>query len=542
MAELLFRPSQHPDLTFDDVFLVPSNATEELVKKATASGEWNELVGLESRAQREGATLEDIRLYRAKLLELAERYHIGNGFSRDEVDLTPPGGLSQTPIVIANMNNVSGKRMAESIAHVGGIAAIPQDKSNDEMREIIAYLRSRHPVYATAVQVSPQTKVHELRRLLAKRSHDTAVLVDQEGHFGGLICEADIPSGANEDLHIEPFIRRHALVTAQDGVTPLQAIEQMDREHVHFLPILRADGSVAGVLPKIDAAMRLRYQPTVDALNGGLRAIFTVGALNKNPIDRVQFLLDQGVQDILFDTAHFDQGIRSYRNVEQARELATRKGVELRLLAGNVVTREATRNILAAGAQFVKVGIGPGAMCTTRMQTGVGRPQVSTILECSEEAHKWGGLLIADGGIQHPRDAAIAIAAGADSVMVGSLFAGTYESPPPLERDEHGSFKVNYGMASTRASVLRTFGREARNAQEVFRETVGLRTEGISDGRVYLKPGRGSVASLQHHLLDGLASSMSYASARSIAEFQRRATIGLQTASGYREGEPKHAL
>lgn len=545
MAKLLFSPENHPELTYDDVFLVPHNDVEGRVLEMMGDAKTPEFEELRKAATGPDATFEILRSYRQEVLTYAEAHGIGEVFSRDDVDLTPRGGLANTPVIVANMNNVAGKRMAEAIARVGGIAAIPQDKSDKELKGIVQYLRSRHSVYETPVTVTPDTKVHDLRRLLGKRSHDTAVVENADGTFAGVISLRDLPEGINQDASVENHVRTddgngNDIVKAEDGISVSDAIKKMS--HVHYLPILNGDKKVVGVLPKIDAAMRLRYTSNLDSVNGGLRAIYTVGALNKNPLDRIRFLLDQGIKDILFDTAHFDQGIQPYRNLEKAADLAANKNVRLNLLAGNVVTREAVRNVILSGAKFVKVGIGPGAMCTTRIETGVGRPQLSAILECADEAKKHGGYVIADGGVQYPRDIALAIAAGADYVMLGSLFAGTYESPPDLQSDEKGSYKVNYGMASTRASVLRTIGRGQRKPMDIFRDIIGHRSEGISEGRVYLKKGKESVALLQHYLLDGPASSISYAAARSIPEFQQNAVIGLQTRSGFMEGLPKGSL
>jgi IMP dehydrogenase len=543
MAKLLFSPSDHPDITFDDVFLLPDNDVELEVLAKADDQEKALIEELKQKSSMPNCP-EDVpqchKAYRSALLDLAEKYNVGGSLSRDNVDLKPNGNLSNTPIVISNMNNVTGKRMAEAIARVGGIAAIPQDKSDKELTGIIDYLRNCHPVYETPIKLSEDAKIHEFRALLSKRSHGVAIVTDENGVFLGVLSKGDIPDGINSDLPVAPFVRKDNLVTAQSGIEPLEAIQLMESHHVSYLPIVNGGDQIIGVLPLMDAAMRLRYAPNVDPRNGGLRALYTIGALNKNPIDRLKFLLDNGVYDILFDTANFDQGIIPYRNLEKARSAAENKGVDINLMAGNVVTREATRNILAAGGQYVKVGVGPGAMCTTRMQTAVGRPQVSAVMECAEEAHKHGGYVVADGGVQHPRDVAIAMAVGADYVMVGSLFTGTYESPSDLNGNEKdGYFKVNYGMASTRASVLRTLGKEKRNPMDIFRSIVGQRSEGISESKVYLKPGRESVAKLQHDLLDGTASSAAYANARSLKEFPARAVMGIQTRSGFAEGTAK---
>jgi IMP dehydrogenase len=207
------------------------------------------------------------------------------------------------------------------------------------------------------------------------------------------------------------------------------------------------------------------------------------------------------------------------------------------VVAGNVVTAAGTRDLIEAGADIVKVGVGPGAMCTTRMMTGVGRPQFSAVLECSAAAAEQEGHVWADGGVRHPRDVALALAAGASSVMIGSWFAGTYESPGDLLHDGEGrAFKESFGMASARAVANRT-----QEAGGFERARLALFEEGISTSRMYLDPARPSVEDLVDHITAGLRSSATYAGARTLEEFHDRAVVGIQSVAGYDEGRPLHA-
>jgi len=535
MAKFLFSPKKYPELTYEDVCLIPNNPIKKRIRGVASPDELKRLNSGIDEQDRRGI-----------LLELAEKYAFDKPVSRDGVDLTPNGRLGNTPMLIANMNAVTGARMAEAIARVGGLATIPQDKSDEEVKKILEYLRSRHPLYETPVRVTPSEKIHDFRRLLQKRSHGAAVVTSTEGEFLGVIGEADVAHVNNEDTSIERYYRTSDLVTADDGIQPLEAIELMNSNHVQYLPVKGADGRIVGVLPKRDAGMKLRYYANINPVYGGLRAAFTIGALNNNPLDRVRLLLDLGVYDLQFDTAHADQGTRVYRNVERSIDLAINKGInpdDLNIIVGNVVTREAVRSILLSGAKYVKGGIGPGHACTTRMMTGVGRPQLSMILDCADEAHARGGYLIADGGIRYPRDVSIALAAGADYVMLGSLFAGTYESPSEIQYDEQKRpYKENFGMASSRASVSRTQGRVNQQVMDIFREVVGHRAEGASEQRVHLKEGRESVALLNHYLLDGATSGATYAGARSIREYPKYAIMALQMPSGFNEGQAKTSL
>ncbi|MGH3562555.1 MAG: IMP dehydrogenase, partial [Mycobacterium sp.] len=208
--------------------------------------------------------------------------------------------------------------------------------------------------------------------------------------------------------------------------------------------------------------------------------------------------------------------------------------LDVPLAAGNVVSAEGTRDLIGAGASIVKVGVGPGAMCTTRMMTGVGRPQFSAVLDCAEAARPLGAHVWADGGVRHPRDVALALAAGASNVMIGSWFAGTYESPGDLMVDHADKpYKESYGMASKRAVVART---GADSAFERARKT--LFEEGISTSRMGLDPDRGGVEDLLDHITSGLRSTCTYVGASTLAELHERAVLGVQSAAGFAEGHP----
>ena len=204
------------------------------------------------------------------------------------------------------------------------------------------------------------------------------------------------------------------------------------------------------------------------------------------------------------------------------------------IVAGNIVTASGVEELVEAGANIIKVGVGPGAMCTTRMQTGVGRPQFSAVLECAEAAKKLGAHVWADGGVRHPRDVALAIAAGASQVMVGSWFAATHESPGVLQVDTNGRrYKESFGMASARAVAARTAG-----AESFERARKALYQEGISSSKMYLDPQRPGVEDLIDEITSGVRSSCTYAGARSLAEFADRAVVGVQSTAGFQEGRP----
>jgi IMP dehydrogenase len=240
-------------------------------------------------------------------------------------------------------------------------------------------------------------------------------------------------------------------------------------------------------------------------------------------------LLDAGIDCLVVDTAHGHQ-TRMTEALQAVRALDPR----IPVAAGNVVSADGVRELVDAGADIVKVGVGPGAMCTTRMMTGVGRPQFSAVLECAAAARELGKHVWADGGVRHPRDVALALAAGASSVMIGSWFAGTHESPGDLHVDADGrAFKESFGMASARAVALRT------STETSFdRARKGLYEEGISSSRMYLEPDRPGVEDLIDQICAGIRSAATYAGARSLLELHERAVIGIQSAAGFHEGRP----
>jgi IMP dehydrogenase len=232
---------------------------------------------------------------------------------------------------------------------------------------------------------------------------------------------------------------------------------------------------------------------------------------------------------LVVDTAHGHQA-RMISALQAVRKLDP--GVPV--AAGNVVTAEGVRDLVEAGADIIKVGVGPGAMCTTRMMTGVGRPQFSAVLECVEAAKEHGKHVWADGGVRHPRDVALALAAGSSQVMIGSWFAGTYESPGDLQRSADGrAYKESFGMASARAVANRTASDDAFE-----RARKGLYEEGISSSRMFLDPIRPGVEDLIDEICSGVRSAATYAGAHDLGEFSGRAVIGIQSAAGYAEGRP----
>jgi IMP dehydrogenase len=285
-------------------------------------------------------------------------------------------------------------------------------------------------------------------------------------------------------------------------------------------------GEVIGTLSRTSALRSTLYQPALDR-DGRLRVAAAIG-VNGDVAVKARALADAGVDVLVLDTAHGHQD-SMLRAISTVAEL----GLGIPLVAGNVVTAAAVRELAHAGANIVKVGVGPGAMCTTRMMTAVGRPQFSAVLECAQTASELGVHVWADGGVRYPRDVALALAAGAASVMIGSWFAGTIEAPGVLQTDAEGRlYKESWGMASTKAVHDRF---ERLDAYELARKT--LFAEGISSSRIYLDPLRPSVEDLLDMITSGVRSSLTYAGAANLSQFRERALVGQQSAAGYEEGK-----
>jgi len=445
--------------------------------------------------------------------------------SRYDVDLSSNDGTGTTiPLVVANMTAISGRRMAETVARRGGITVVPQDIPISVVEDVVGWVKTRHLVFDTPIVLEPHQTVGDALALLPKRAHKAAVVVE-EGKPVGVVTEDDC-------LGVDRFTQVHqvmtqALVTLPDDVDPRTAFERLDEARRRMAPVVDAEGRLLGVLTKTGALRSTLYSPAVDG-QGRLRVAAAVG-VNADVATKAKALLATGIDCLVVDTAHGHQG-RMVEALKAVRSLDP----QVPVVAGNVVSAEGVRDLVEAGADIVKVGVGPGAMCTTRMMTGVGRPQFSAVLECAAAARELGKHVWADGGVRHPRDVALALAAGASQVMVGSWFAGTYESPGDLHVDADGrSYKESFGMASARAVASRTSGETAFD-----RARKGLYEEGISSSRMYLDPLRPGVEDLIDHVFAGVRSACTYAGAGTLEQFHERATIGVQSDAGFHEGRP----
>ena len=445
--------------------------------------------------------------------------------SRMDVDLTAIDNTGTTiPLVVANMTAISGRRIAETVARRGGMAVIPQDIPFEIIADVISWVKSRHIIFDTPVTLNPNETVADAIDLITKRAHGALIVVEDNAPVG-IITEADCEN-VDRFTQLNKIMSKD-LVTLRDDVSPKEAFEFLTQQRRKLAPVINKAGKLIGIITRTGALRATMYQPALDS-NGKLKVAAAVG-INGDVASKAKQLLAAGADVLVVDTAHGHQ-----KKMVEALKTIRALNPSVPIVAGNVVTAAGTRELIEAGADIIKVGVGPGAMCTTRMQTGVGRPQFSAVLECATEAKKYGKSIWADGGVRHPRDVALALAAGASQVMIGSWFAGTYESPSDLRKDSDGRlYKESFGMASARAVAARTASEDAFD-----RARKSLFEEGISSSRMYINPARPGVEDLIDEIIAGLRSSCTYSGAANLVELNEKAVIGIQSAAGYAEGRP----
>lgn len=472
--------------------------------------------------------------------------------SRLDVDLSPGDGTTATiPLVSANMNSVTGARLAATLARRGGLGVLPQDMPLQELDAAIRWVKSQPVPWDTPLVLPPEATVADAARLLPATDGHGIVVADAPHAFSTQRSALRGASGrggpttghvdADDILGVVPATRlgtalpdarlgdlargRAASVDAVDIESARHAFDVIVAAGAEIVCVLD-HGHLVGTLSRRSALRSTLYRPAVDS-SGRLIVAAAVG-INGDVAAKAKALAGAGVDVLVVDTAHGHQEgmLRALREVADL-------DLGIPIAAGNIVTAEGVHDLVAAGASILKVGVGPGAMCTTRMMTAVGRPQFSAVLETAEAARIMGAHVWADGGVRYPRDVALALAAGAASVMIGSWFAGTIEAPGELQVDGSGrTYKESWGMASTKA-VHERFGR--LDPYELARKE--LFAEGISSSKIYLDPLRPGLEDLLDMITSGVRSSFTYAGAATVPEFHDRARVGLQSAAGYEEGK-----
>jgi IMP dehydrogenase len=434
------------------------------------------------------------------------------------------------PLVSAAMDTVTESEMAIAIAREGGIGIIHKNMSIEKQAsEVDKVKRSESGMILNPITLTPDRKVRNALEIMSTYRISGIPIVDSNGKLVGIVTNRDLRFEPDPDAEISRYMTNSNLITAPVGTTLEEAEKILQKYKIEKLPVVDKNGYLKGLITFKDIQKKKKYPNACKDELGRLRVGAAVG-IRSDTIERVEELKKVGVDVIVIDTAHgHSKGV-----IEMLKKIK-KKFPELDVIAGNVATGEATLDLIKAGADAVKVGIGPGSICTTRVVTGVGVPQITAIMNCAEVAIKYKIPIIADGGIKQTGDIAKAIAAGADSVMIGALFAGTEESPGEKVLYEGRSYKVYRGMGSLEAMKS---GSAERYFQDVEEDIKKLVPEGI-EGRV---PYKGHLHDVVYQMIGGLRSAMGYCGARNIEEMKLKTKFILMTNAGLRESHPHDVI
>ena len=443
----------------------------------------------------------------------------------NEVDLrtTLCEGLSlNLPIISAAMDTVTESRLAIAMAREGGLGIIHKNRSIEEQaKEVDKVKRSEHGVITDPFFLEPQNLVRDAVALM-ERYRISGVPITRNGKLVGILTNRDLRFETNYDQPIENVMTKENLITAPVGTSLADAQKILGRHRIEKLPIVDKDGYLKGLITIKDIEKSIQYPNSARDKNGRLLVGAAVGT-SANTMERIAALVEKKVDIIAVDTAHgHSRGV-----IEKVAQIK-RAFPNVPIIAGNVATAGATRALIEAGADVVKVGIGPGSICTTRIVAGIGVPQFTAIMDCAEEADKLGKRVIADGGIKYSGDIVKALAAGGSAVMIGSMLAGTQESPGEIELYQGRSFKVYRGMGSLAAMAA---GSSDRYFQEGTRKFV---PEGV-EGRV---PYRGTVSEIIYQMKGGLRSGMGYCGKATIDDLRLHSEFVRITNAGLLESHP----
>jgi IMP dehydrogenase len=426
------------------------------------------------------------------------------------------------PLMSAAMDTVTESRLAIAIAREGGIGIIHKNMSiEDQATEVDKVKRSEHGVIVDPFYLSPRHFIYDAAELMAKY-RISGVPITENGKLVGILTNRDLRFETNYNKKVDEVMTKENLITAPEGTTLSEAQEILRKHKIEKLPIVDDEGNLKGLITIKDIEKAIQYPNSAKDSNGRLLSGAAVG-VSKEMMKRVEALVKAKVDVIVVDSAHGHQIniINAVREIKSAFP-------DIQLIAGNVATAEGTEDLIKAGADAVKVGIGPGSICTTRVVTGIGVPQITAINDCYEVAKKYGVPIIADGGIKYSGDIPKAIASGANVVMVGNLFAGTEESPGESEIYQGRKFKVYRGMGSLGAMQK---GSKDRYFQEDINKLV---PEGV-EGRV---PYKGPISDIIFQLVEGLKHSMGYCGTKNIKELIENSKFIRITPAGLRESHP----
>ncbi|MDY4186883.1 MAG: IMP dehydrogenase [Candidatus Borkfalkiaceae bacterium] len=463
---------------------------------------------------REGLTFDDVLLVPAASSVVPKQVDISTELS--------PGIVLNIPLMSAAMDTVTESRMAIAMAREGGIGIIHKNLSiEDQGREVDKVKRSEHGVITDPFFLEPENKLSDALKLMEKY-RISGVPITKNGKLVGILTNRDLRFETNFEQKIADVMTKDNLITAKVGTSLDEAAKILGKHRIEKLPIVDGKGNLKGLITIKDIEKAIQYPNSAKDKNGRLLVGAAVG-IAQNTMERVEELVKNRVDIIAVDTAHGHS-----RLVLETIERIKAKYPSLPLIAGNIVTPEAVRDLANVGADVLKVGIGPGSICTTRVVSGVGMPQLTAVMECAEEAEKLGKTVIADGGIKYSGDITKALAAGAHAVMMGSLLAGTSESPGEVEIYQGRNFKVYRGMGSLAAMAN---GSKDRYFQEDAKKFV---PEGV-EGRV---PYRGSLAETVYQMVGGIKSGMGYCGAKDLKTLRETAQFVKITNAGLIESHP----
>jgi IMP dehydrogenase len=432
------------------------------------------------------------------------------------------------PIVSAAMDTVTEARMAIALAREGGLGIIHRNLSvEDQVAEVDKVKRSESGMIVEPVTLRASDRVRDALDLMQTYHISGVPITDETGCLVGILTNRDLRFERDVDQPIARLMTRENLVTVPVGTTLDEAKEILRRHKIEKLPVVDADGLLKGLITVKDIQKRIQFPLATKDEQGRLRVGAAVGA-GPDAFERAQALIDAGVDVLVLDTAHgHSRGV-----VEAVRRLKSRIG-DVQLIAGNVATGEGAEALIDAGADAIKVGVGPGSICTTRVVAGSGVPQVTAIFDCAQAAAAHDVPVIGDGGMQFSGDVAKALASGADCVMLGSLLAGVDESPGDVVLYQGERFKEYRGMGSLGAMKARSFSKD-RYFQGHVEDAGKLVPEGI-EGRVAYK---GPLNNLVYQLVGGLRQAMGYCGAATIEDLKTRTRFVRITGAGLRESHP----
>ncbi|OEF99635.1 IMP dehydrogenase [Vulcanibacillus modesticaldus] len=468
----------------------------------------------ENKFRREGLTFDDVLLIPAKSDVLPKDVSVKTKLDKLQLNI---------PIISAGMDTVTEASMAIAMARQGGIGIIHKNMSIEKQAEEVDRVkRSESGVITDPFSLTPEHSILDAEELMAKYRISGVPIVNDEGALVGIITNRDLRFVKNYSIPISDAMTKENLITAKVGTTLEEAKEILQKHKIEKLPLVDDDNKLKGLITIKDIEKAIRFPNSAKDEYGRLVVGAAVG-VSYDTFDRAKALVNAGVDVLVVDTAHgHSKGVLD--TVRKLRELYS----DLIIIAGNVATAEGTKDLIEAGASVVKVGIGPGSICTTRVVAGIGVPQITAIYECATVAKEYGVSIIADGGIKYSGDITKAIAAGADAVMLGSLLAGTDESPGEFETYQGRRYKVYRGMGSIGAMNA---GSKDRYFQE---NSLKLVPEGI-EGRVAYK---GPLADTIFQLVGGLRAGMGYCGTETIQELKEKGQFIKITGAGLKESHP----